>query len=477
MALGHYAAPMTTVTIEQALEMAIAHQKAGRASEAASIYRQVLAVQPANAVANHNLGLIVMSGGQNDEAADLFRAAIAASPQVSGFHNSLATALKNRGRHEEALAAYDAAVACNPSDAVAWSNRGVVLEALDRPSEALEAFRRSVELRPDYDAGWCNLGGALSKAGAAHDALAAFRAALRLQPANLEARFGAVHTLVSLGDFPGAIALLQELAPVADHPAFPRARYARLLAEAGQREAARDLLVQSLARDPSDSAGARPVLAALGFEAPPERASDAMMRRLYAERARFWDAASQGYRAAQLTADALAARLEQPVDILDAGCGTGLAGPLLRPLARRLEGIDLSGAMLAEAESKKVYDALHEAELVGFLRARSGRFDAIACAATLLHFGDLAQPLAAAHGALRPAGLMALTVLPHPSPGEFDVDPKNPHGGIFRHGAEYVRSACSKAGFEVLALREEIHEHAESKPVMGLLAVLRAQPK
>ena len=35
------------------------------------------------------------------------------------------------------------------------------------------------------------------------------------------------------------------------------------------------------------------------------------------------------------------------LDVLDAGCGTGLCGPLVAPYARRLVGVDLSEAMLA----------------------------------------------------------------------------------------------------------------------------------
>ena len=46
------------------------------------------------------------------------------------------------------------------------------------------------------------------------------------------------------------------------------------------------------------------------------------------------------------------------LDVLDAGCGTGLCGPLLAPYARRLIGVDLSEGMLALAKEKHVYDAL-----------------------------------------------------------------------------------------------------------------------
>ena len=46
------------------------------------------------------------------------------------------------------------------------------------------------------------------------------------------------------------------------------------------------------------------------------------------------------------------------LDVLDIGCGTGLCGPLLRPLARLLVGIDLSPKMVDKARERGVYDGL-----------------------------------------------------------------------------------------------------------------------
>ena len=53
--------------------------------------------------------------------------------------------------------------------------------------------------------------------------------------------------------------------------------------------------------------------------------------------------------------------------ILDAGCGTGLAGKKLREKASRLVGVDISPKMLIKAEEKGIYDELVEMELVTFL--------------------------------------------------------------------------------------------------------------
>ena len=63
--------------------------------------------------------------------------------------------------------------------------------------------------------------------------------------------------------------------------------------------------------------------------------------------------------------------------VLDLGCGTGLAGQMLRPCASRLVGVDLSAEMLAKAEARNIYDQLVAAELTEWLPFRGGdiRFD------------------------------------------------------------------------------------------------------
>ena len=77
------------------------------------------------------------------------------------------------------------------------------------------------------------------------------------------------------------------------------------------------------------------------------------------------------------------------LDVLDAGCGTGLCGALVKPFARRLIGVDLSQGMLAHARDKNVYDALTKAELREYLHDNSEAFDLIVSADTLVYFGDI----------------------------------------------------------------------------------------
>ena len=49
---------MTPITIEQAIEIALAHHRAGRLAEAETLYRQVLSLVPGHAEVLHLLGVL-----------------------------------------------------------------------------------------------------------------------------------------------------------------------------------------------------------------------------------------------------------------------------------------------------------------------------------------------------------------------------------------------------------------------------------
>src|SRR5690606_37696389 len=84
------------------------------------------------------------------------------------------------------------------------------------------------------------------------------------------------------------------------------------------------------------------------------------------------------YRAPQCLCEALEGVLPaHPLDVLDLGCGTGLCAPLLRPAARRLVGVDLSGRMLERAAQQGDYDELVCAEATQVLRASPDSQDVV----------------------------------------------------------------------------------------------------
>jgi predicted TPR repeat methyltransferase len=81
-----------------------------------------------------------------------------------------------------------------------------------------------------------------------------------------------------------------------------------------------------------------------------------------------------------------------PMDVLDLGCGTGLVGDALGPLAAMLAGVDLSPRMLEEARAKGRYSALHEADIADWLAgAADACFDLVIAADVFIYIGELEQ--------------------------------------------------------------------------------------
>ena len=199
-------------------------------------------------------------------------------------------------------------------------------------------------------------------------------------------------------------------------PKHPEAR--RLLALAhytlGEVDEAIAVFEEWLREEPDDPI-ARHMLAACSGRDVPARASDAFVEKTFDSFAASFDAklASLAYRAPALVAEMLAhagVDASRSLDVLDAGCGTGLCGPLVAPYARRLVGVDLSEGMLARARARNVYDELAKGELTAYLRDSPGSFDVIVSADTLVYFGSLEAVAAAAASALRPGGVLVFTV-------------------------------------------------------------------
>ena len=155
------------------------------------------------------------------------------------------------------------------------------------------------------------------------------------------------------------------------------------------------------------------------------------------------------------------------LDVLDAGCGTGLCGPLVASYARRLVGVDLSAGMLAHAKEKNVYDELLKTELTAYLRDNLGAFDLIVSGDALVYFGDLKDVVTAA-AALRPNGLFVFT-LEHAIGGRADFDYRlGLHG---RHTRAYVEQLLASSGLQPEIAQTELRMEA-GVPVIGL--VIRA---
>lgn len=268
----------------------------------------------------------------------------------------------------------------------------------------------------------------------------------------------------------------QRAAALAPHDAQMWYRLGELAHIVGRRDEARAAYERYFERHPED-AEVEHLLIALRDATPPARMPDRAVLQLYARFAEFYDETMSDdleYRAPVLLERAIAAALgeRRELAVLDLGCGTGLSGQALRPLARRLIGVDLSPAMVDRARARGVYDGLCVAEITAFLQAEAEvqrHFDLIASCDALIYFSDLRQVVVPAALTLVRGGLLAITV------ERGDAYPcALADSGRFTHHRDHVIETAAAARLSVVSMEDAVLRYEYGNPVQGLVAVFRS---
>lgn len=177
---------MSTVSLQEALRIAIQHHQAGQLPQAEAIYRQILQAQPEHADALHLLGVIALQVGQHGVAAELIGKALRLAPNSPDFHGNFGEALRGLGRLEEAATSFRRAIQLNPRLASAYNNLGIVLKQLGRDAEAVASYRQALALNPNYFQALNNLAISLKGLGQATEAIQLYRQALAIKPDSAE---------------------------------------------------------------------------------------------------------------------------------------------------------------------------------------------------------------------------------------------------------------------------------------------------
>jgi predicted TPR repeat methyltransferase len=247
--------------------------------------------------------------------------------------------------------------------------------------------------------------------------------------------------------------------------------YGRVLASLDSFEQARQVFDAWVAAEP-DNPIARHLTNAILGTGVITRASAEYVRKLFDAYAEHFDEklSKLNYCGPQLVLRVLAQIADVAAvswRVVDAGCGTGLVGLQLKPLARRMVGVDLSPRMLQIARRRNIYDELIESDIVDFLRTTDESFDVIAAADVLTYLGDIRDFFTLSARVLRPGGLVVVVVETHDGADTYRLN----HTGRFSHSREYLQQTLRTAGFSVDLLRQDVMRQEENLPVPTLVAV------
>jgi predicted TPR repeat methyltransferase len=351
----------------------------------------------------------LIASGRAQEAARDLRARLEAGRGGLQARLTLVKALLAAGDTQAALAEARETVSLNPSVAVAVLALGEALLAADALPTAIAELQRALRLDPDLMQARELIALAWLKAGEADKALEHLNA-LENPPADMIAACQTIKT-----------------APRSD-PGYVRHLFDQFSADYDER-----------------------MIGHLAYAAPQILFELANM-------------VMSGHVGASARAGAT---IKKGLTILDLGCGTGLAGAVFKPLAARLDGVDLSPAMVGKARARNIYEHLAVQDLTTALGAEGPLYDLILAADTLVYLGDLKPVFEAAHARLAPDGYFLFTVEKAEGEG-FELGPKR----RWRHSETYLRQIAQEAGFSVSGFVAAAPRHEANRPVEGFAVAL-----
>ncbi|QOV89854.1 tetratricopeptide repeat protein [Humisphaera borealis] len=488
--------------------------QAGQPAEAIPLLQRAVAGREGDAAYHHNLGQALLMTGRIDDAIAALTESAALEPSRGETFLALARAYavrRSAGDATAAVAALKRAGEQGIDTPDLHHDLGIALLASGQPDEALLELGRAIAKRPDYQS-------AAFQTAMAHRAKGDRRAARNWLNKALELNRDyaqAWHALgvidAEVGNFELAIghlkraircsprsqAIYNTLEGILRKVGKPgEADLIRTTADALQLMSALELgIVEDDETDPADSAPmAAPspaiaelddrlrmdagreriqeALAGISGLVSPARATPAAITHLfdnYAERFDHHLRDKLSYAGPEQLQAAIAKtrRDDRLLDIADLGCGTGLCGGFLRPMARQLVGVDLSTRMLEKAGERGHYDRLEPADLMDFLRRSPDSYDLLLAADVLIYLGDLTPLFEMAWKSLRPGGILAASF----EAGEVERYVRHPRTRRFVHSREYLERLGQIFGYSQRLMDQTTLRYEHNNPVTAWIAV------
>jgi predicted TPR repeat methyltransferase len=425
-------------------------KQSGRYQESLVTDQIWASLSPDDAEVHINLGDTLKEVGRLLEAVASYEKAIAIKPDYSEAHYKIGNTLRELGRLEDAAVSYKKSIEIDSSFAESYSNLGITLAELGSLTESVANYEKAIAIKPDYAEAHNNLGVTLRKLGRQKDAELCYRKAILIRPNYAQAYFNLGNNLKELSSLEDAL----------------------------------ENYKIAIAIEPGFAEKCEHMIAIINGHNP-LRANDAYVAELFDGYAKNFDSSLVGqlnYKTPTILANYLKPLITSgntKLDILDLGCGTGLAGEALIDLAENLVGIDLSKEMLKLASEKNIYNRLVQSEIHHALNYEQDEsFDIVVSSDVFVYIGDLKDIFDGVHNILRDGGFFAYSVEALNSIDNIEKitsssDYQLNGTGRYSHSSTYLLNLIDPKKFTLHKLKLEQIRLEKGLPVMGYVVVMQ----
>lgn len=375
--------------------------------DAIKYFKKALNLEPSFRV-HHGLGCSYLGNNDMDKAVISFNKAYELEPfNFENCHN-LASVYFHQQKLGEALQCWFQCLQMKPNSEQTLYNIGVCYQYKNKFEDASSYFHKVLVLNPNHTDTLHNLGTLALKQNKPKDAIAFYRRVLKLKPDNIQVQF-----LLS--------ALEQN--NVSEFSQCPKDYVTQLFDDYA----------------PTYDEHLTKVLKYNGHEKLTELIQDTLE-----PTKKYWD------------------------HIIDLGCGTGLAGPYLKPWAETLTGIDCSSNMIALAKKTELYDNFID----GFLPEINWpkNVDLYFIADCFPYLGDLSTVIKKMSHSLIKGGFIVCSI---ESADEIINTFILTASGRYKHNYKYIVNLMEENGCSLLRHEQTKIRYEQHTPVMNELFIFK----
>ena len=418
-----------------AFQEALLSHAAGDLVKAIEFYKTMPISAPDYLEGQHYLGIALHHLGQHEQALSILSHSVAQAGDRADWLSNFGNVLVEQGKFAEAIQCFEKVRALAPEDVMTWVNLGSVYERTSNDEAAEQAYLKAVSIDPSCQSAYRLLSTLYGRQGRAAESVHAYCQSYVLSP-------------------------LEETTPFL----LGKAYYVL-----GRLEEAAEVYARWMEMEPDNPIPIHMHAACSSLNVP-ERCSDAFINQTFDDYAPEFDTklSQLAYRGPALLQTALdeLALPKNSLEILDAGCGTGLCVGSLRPLAKHLVGVDLSKAMLAFAKERGGYDAIHCREIGAFLQESPHHYDLIACIDTLIYFGTLDKIMALLAQKMKSGGYLIFTT---EAAADTEANFRLQASGRYAHSRTYLQGLLDKNNLKIIKEQDCMLRMELDKPVNGFI--------
>ncbi len=197
---------MTSLTVEQAMQLALRCHQEGKLAEADHLYHLILSQDAHHPEALHYRGVLAYQTGRAELAVELIQRAVSCRPVFPEAWSHLGMILGSLHRCHDSIAASERSIQQKPDNPDPYYNRGNVLAEKGETDLAISSFQQAVQHRPHWPEAQSNLITALIEGGFVDKAILAARHAAAILPNSPEVHCGLGNALRANRELDASIA-------------------------------------------------------------------------------------------------------------------------------------------------------------------------------------------------------------------------------------------------------------------------------